>query len=325
MREHEDKTMKITPAFIARQLDAQGVRYDANETAVFARSLEHISATIYEVKYPELKATSLIPVNAAVDPGAEFYTWRLFDRAGAAKRLVNYADDFPRVDVQASENVTPIASYGDAYGYSMQDIRRAALAGVDLDTRRAMAAREALARKIDLVAAFGDDEANIPGFLRDSNVPVVAQDFGAWDAAARTGAEILTDLQKLERSIVLLTNDLEQPDTLLVPPSLMAIIATKPASALVPTVSVLEYFLQKSRYVKNVESWYHLETGDVAGTGQRIVMYKRDPTKVELVLPVEFEQLPPQARNMAFVVNCHARTGGVVFHYPKSAAFMDNC
>ena len=44
---------------------------------------------------------------------------------------------------------------------------------------------------------------------------------------------------------------------------------------------------------------------------------------VELIIPQEFESFPPQARNLSFVVNCHARVGGVSWRYPLAAAYMD--
>jgi hypothetical protein len=307
-----------------------GMHLDADETASFARSLEHVNQQVFEVRYPDLKGTALVPVNGAVDPGADFYTWTLYDRFGRAARIENMADDFPRVDAKGEQFTTPVKSYGDAYAYTVQDLRRASLAQkmglgyLDLDTRRAMAAREAIARKIDSVIAFGDSEVGIPGFLNNANVPIPAVAVGTWENAARTGEEILRDVFKLERAIITDTKDVEQPDTLLLPPSLMAIFATKPASATVPTVSCLEYFLQKARYIRQVESWYHLETAS-AGNAQRIVAYRRDPQKVEAVLPIEFEQLPPQARNLAFTINCHSRCGGTVFHYPHSASYMDGC
>ena len=57
-----------------------------------------------------------------------------------------------------------------------------------------------------------------------------------------------------------------------------------------------------------------MDFADAAGTGPRMLTYQRDPEILELIIPQDFEQFPPQARNLAFVVPCHARIGGVVTH-----------
>ena len=312
--------MTIDPQYVGHQLRTAGIRFDAGETVAFARQLESIAARTYDVVYPDPKSFSLIPIAAGVESMAEFYTWRAFDRAGVAKRIVNFADDVPTVDIQGTENITPIATYADGYQYTLFDMRRAQMLNVDLDQKRALAARDVLNRKIDRVAAFGDAEVNITGFVNNPNVPVVAPTTGNWATAA--DVQILSDLYKMEQTIVTNSRGLEEPDTLVVPPSTMGIIATKPAGVNLQD-TVLDVFLRRSRFIRNVESWYQLETANAAGTGPRIVAYKRDPTKLELVLPLAFEQEPPQARNFAFVVNCLARCGGVVFYYPRSASYMD--
>lgn len=324
--------MRVNPAQAAAVFyELTGQRLDANETATFARQLEHIQAQTYDVLYPEIRALELVPLIGGVDPGAKFFTFRVFDIVGDAKMTANYADDAPRVDTQGAEVTSPIKHYSDAYAYSVDDLRASALAmknlagiGMPLDVRRAQAAAKILGRKVDSNVALGESTiSGLTGFVNNALVPVVAVDFGNWPAA--TGAMILQDLRKLESSIVTLTKDVHKPNTLVLPPSLMGIVASKPASELVPNVTVLEVFLKSSRYIKNVESWYALELADAAGTGPRIVAYDRSPEMLGAVVPLEFNQLPPEARNFAFIVNCEAKAGGTVFFYPKSAAYMDGC
>ena len=75
--------------------------------------------------------------------------------------------------------------------------------------------------------------------------------------------------------------------------------------------------------ITDVDFWHKLDLADAAGTGPRMVTYQRDPEVLELVIPQEFEQFPPQARNLAFVVPCHARVGGVVVYYPLAIVYTD--
>jgi hypothetical protein len=324
--------MKVNPLHAASVFEAlTGVRLDANETAMLARQLEHIQAQTYDVLYPEIRALELVPLIGGVDPGAKWFTFRVFDIFGDAKMTANYADDAPRVDTQGQEVTSPIKHYSDSYIYSVDDLRSSQLAmknlagiGMPLDVRRAQAAAKILGRKVDSNIALGEPSiTGLTGFANNALVPLVTPDFGNWPAA--TGAMILQDLRKLESSIVTLTKDVHKPNTLAVPPSIMGILASKPASELVPNVTVLEVFLKSARYIKNVESWYALETADAGGTGPRLIAYDRSPEMLGAVVPLEFNQLPPEARNFAFIVNCEAKAGGTVWFYPKSGAYMDGC
>jgi hypothetical protein len=51
------------------------------------------------------------------------------------------------------------------------------------------------------------------------------------------------------------------------------------------------------------------------------IVYDRNPEVVKLVIPQEFEIQPPQPRNLAFVVPCFARYGGVSWRYPVAACY----
>lgn len=51
------------------------INLDANESIFFERELEHVKARSYDIKYPEFKATMLIPVSTEAGPGAETITY----------------------------------------------------------------------------------------------------------------------------------------------------------------------------------------------------------------------------------------------------------
>ena len=60
-----------------------------------------------------------------------------------------------------------------------------------------------------------------------------------------------------------------------------------------------------------------------AANKSRIYGFDRNPAVLYQVIPQDFEQMPPQPRNMAFLINCHMRWGGCVSPYPKGVAYMD--
>lgn len=303
--------------YIGRHLN---VRLDARETAILTRQLEYVKSRTYDVKYPAMAARRFIPVSTETPNGADSITYSQWDQYGMAKVVANAADDLPLVDVVAQEFTSPVKSLGDAYTYSIQDLRRVAQSGQPLDAMRAQAARRAIESAIDEIAAFGLPEARLPGLLNHANIPIVAPDTGTW--ATATAEEILADLNKLVNSIVTSTKNVHQPDTLLLDTASFALLASMPTGADLQR-TVLRVFLETNPYIRNVDQWHKLDTADAAGTGPRIVAYQRSPEVMELEIPQEFEQFPPQARNLAFVIPCHARIGGTVVRYPLAIAFMD--
>ena len=295
-------------------------RQDANETAIFARQLEHVYTKTYDVKYPEFKARMFIPLDSSVPTGAETYTYRQFDEIGMADLIANYADDLPDVTLVGKEFTGKCKSLGTSYSYSIQDVRRARMAGLALETALPRVARRATEAKIDKLAAFGDAATGLGGFLNNANVPVISPATGTWSTA--TADNIIADLDKLVNSIVNTTNGVHVPDTLLLPITQFLRLNNLQKSA-ASDKTVLQWYLENNPFIKNIDHWYLLDLADAELDGPRAVCYQRSPDVCGLVIPQEFEQFPPQAKNLAFNVPCHARCGGVKFTYPLACAYMD--
>lgn len=311
----------MTPEQIADYIASnEGSRLDAVQTATLSRQLEYIKAQLYNVRYPDFQARTFIPVSTEVPSGAETITYRQWDQYGMAKVVANAADDIPLVDVIAREFTTKVKSLADGYTFSIQDLRAMAMSGQPIDTMKARAARRAMEAAMDEVAAFGLPEGGMLGFVNHPNVPIIAPDTGSW--ASATAAQIFADLNKLVNSIVTATRGIHKPDTLLLDLDSFNLLASTPVGSDF-SKTLLRVFLDSNPYIRNVDSWSRLDTADVAGTGPRVVAYLRDPEVLQLEIPQDFEQFPPQARNLAFVVPCHARIGGTVIRYPLAIAYMD--
>lgn len=301
--------------------EGHGERFDANETAMFARQLEDIDSELYRVQYPELRGEQIVPVRTAIHEGAEEHTYRVMDQAGVSRIIANYSEDLPRVDVQGREVTVPLFGHGAAYGYSIQDMRRSRMTGLPLDAERAETAREVIATKNDYIIAFGEDSIGAKGFYNNAGVSLVTPVTGTWLTA--TGDQMLDDLLKLERAVILDSNAVEMPDTLVLAPSQYALANAKRLSN--TETSPLKYFLDKSATVKTVEVWARGELADAGGTGPRMAMGKRAPKVLQALLPLPFYQMAPEQRGLGFVINCDSRAGGVIFRRPKAWRYMDGC
>ena len=296
-------------------------RLDANETAILTRQLVDIDARAYDQLYPELKGTMLFPVKSDIDPGAETYLYEVRDHSGKAKRVTNWATDFPSVDTQSGEVEAPLKSYGDCFVYTLQDARRSLMARRSIEDSRALAARAVLARQLDDTIATGDSEVGITGALNNASVPTFSPVTGVWSNSGTDGAEIAQDLMAILSDIRVDSRGSESGDTILLPPSLEEIATRK----LIPNTDVTAMdFFKKNRPGITIETWERLETAGSGGV-PRIMAYSRREEKVCALVPVEFETFPPQQEGLAWKVLCHMRSGGVIFRYPGSARYMDGC
>jgi hypothetical protein len=202
----------------------------------------------------------------------------------------------------------------------VQDWERAALTNIPLDRERALTARNVIAVSVNSLILLGDSTVGVSGLYKDSGVTITSVATGTWSTA--TAAQMLGDLQKLERTIITDSKGVEKPDMLVLPPSLYGRVST--AKLDYSDETALSFFLRTSQSAKGVEVDALLETAGVSSVA-RIVMYTRNPTKLGAVLPLEFGQEPPQAKGFEFEIPCRARCGGTVIRYPGSAGYMDGC
>jgi hypothetical protein len=333
--------MKKTDAEVLRNC----TNLDANESAFFARQLEHIKPKTYDVLYPEYKAMTLIPVDSSAGPGAETVTYRQYDTVGLMKIIANYGDDLPRADTYGKEFFTPVRSLGCSYGYNIQEIRGAQLAGLPLQQRKANAAMRAYQQAVNRIAWFARPSdkqyAGLTGFLYNLNTSKSTAHTGAtssqvaWcGATKKTPDEILIDLNHGPLSIISVSKGVHIPDTILLPPYQWGYIASTPRSTISDT-TILEFFLKSNPGVKSVEwvneldavsplpSTVTSETTAGSGTGDLLVCYKKDPEMLTLEIPQMFEQFAVQERNLEYVIPCHARIAGVIIPYPLSVWIIE--
>lgn len=319
-----DHVERAVAMAIAADPQAFRGRNDASESAFLARQLEHIRAGIFEVRYPELKGRRFVPVLTAVNPGAEDFTYRWFDEVAQAIVVKTYGKNAPRADVFAQEATSKIRGILAAYGWSLQEMRAAMMANVSLDARKAKAARGAIERRIDDLLLVGDAEIAAEGLFTLSGTVTSTADVGGLGTATwitKTSDEILTDLFHMEEKPYIDSKEAESPDTMILPIAQEALISRKRMGD-GDSQTVKQYFLKNAKHIKNIETSIKL-TGIGAGGTDRSVTYRRDPDKLEGVIPVDFEQLPPQWEGYESVTYCHGRCGGVVAYFPKSVHYKD--
>lgn len=287
-----------------------------------ARELEQVLARTFEVQYSDIKYSSVLPISTEVGPGADSFTYRIFDAQGQMKLIADKASDLPRADVLRKEVTHQVRSLGASFGYSIQETRAAAMVpGMNLEQRRANAVRRAYEEKVQDVAFFGDAGVSMDGFFNNANVDKTVP--SKWfDDATITTDEMLEILNEAPTSIVQGSNMKETPNTMLVPYDVYRIISTTARSSTSDT-TVLEFFLRTNPFIRSIEPINELEAAKSDLAKDRIICYDRSPEKVQLHLPRTLEFLPPVRSNLEFTVAAHARIGGVALYYPKSVLYVE--
>lgn len=323
-----------------------GARKDASESMFFARQLEVIRPGLLEVLFPDLEGKKFVPLETAIAPGAEQWTYRSMKKIGRAQMLKSYSDAVPRADSVGQESTVQIRALADMYGYTIQELRAAMLAQLPIDIRKSMAARYAIALLQDEVLFYGhadlnaeQDTANgldagmlnsgLSGLANLSNTTSFTTPTGTAGSQLwrnKTPDEIVADMHGVVNNVVKSTFGIHRPDSMILPLAAYNIAATKRMGD-GSNQTCLDFFLATSPYCKNVDPSYRLDyaqSKNWSGTTGRAVAYEKNPDRLVGLIPVEFEQLPPQNEHFEIRTMCHGRCAGVVPLYSKSISYMDN-
>ncbi|MES2180714.1 MAG: DUF2184 domain-containing protein [Pseudomonadota bacterium] len=298
---------------------------DANETVFFARQLEYIRPKIYDVKRPQLSALTTFPIDTAVPEWAESVTYTMYDATGIAKIISSYADDLPMVGINGKQFTSRVKSLGDAYGWSTAEIRAAAATNTPLQSKLATMAKRGHDIAVNKIAWFGDANANLQGFLSNTNIPVYVTPADGTGSSklwtTKTADQITRDMSELVNLVKTQSLGIHVANELWMPLDEYTLISTKVrgTTANPSADSILKVFQINNPgvTVKPI-----LELADVATYSSLNVMVaiENSVENLQLVLPMAFREYPPQANNLSWKVPCESRIGGVTIEYPFAMA-----
>jgi hypothetical protein len=301
-------------------------RFDSAEDAsvFYARELDHIKTRTYDIEYPEFNATRLFPVESSVDLGMETITYYSYDKTGMASIIADYSDDLPRADALGKPFTAKIRGLGASYAYSIQDMRASRYAGKSLDVRRGEAARLAIDALINRIAWCGDEINGLRGVLSPENqVPIWTPPTNAGGESTKfkdkTPDEILATFSGALGYMSDTTKGVERPDTIVLDESNYIYLATTPRSADSDTTLLkwLSDNLPNIKFDRASELGANTEYNPF-GDQAVMVLYRNDPRKLTIEIPLLFNQLPVQSKNLAFEIQCESRIAGAIIYYPMS-------
>jgi hypothetical protein len=312
------------------------IREDAASSIVFARGLEYIYKKVEEIEFPALRAPDFIPINTEVPAGSLSYSYNQYERTGAAAVIHGMATDLPLVGMKGKNFPAPVITIGCAYGFSIQDVDRAARLEVPLETMLASACRWAIEYLAEVVAAVGLPNEGVVGLTTAPGVTGTTQlSTGTWlhqlnGIAAATAAlpatavaacqGIISDVNALKSKVYDQTNGLHDITTILLPLDLFSALRSVPRSPAFTNDNLRDYI----ETVCNVEidMWNQLNTASSTSHG-RVMAYEKSEEVLRQVMPRPFTQIAPQARGLGWIVPCFAELGGTQVLKPLAVTFMD--
>ena len=290
-------------------------RLDSAQNIFYARELEYILTELVEYDYAKITHRDFFPIDSSAGAAADSIVMRQITRTGMAKIIADYSDEIPTVNAYTEESIGRIRSIAIGAQWSLQEIRAAASTGKPLDREYALAAREAMLRKENVIAFDGDASHNLVGlFSSGTGIPFAAVAGAVW--TSKTPAQILFDMQRASNEPSENTGDNESPDTLALPPAQYNYIHETGAGTSTDT-TIAKYFLANSPTIKRITKHREL-AGKGPGSTDVMVAYEANARKIQLNVPLDIEQLPPERDGLVTRVIYHSRCGGLTIRKPLS-------
>jgi hypothetical protein len=327
----DEAEVQFTADRVTEVMKELGHRCDADESMFLAQQLEFMKAREIVKLYPERRARKFIPISGDVPAGAEQYSYKIYDYRGAAKLIAEHATDLPLFDVTATKETGYIRTMGGAMVFTLDDLDRAALTGQDLSTEQQKAAVKGFEKGENDVLFFGSSKFKLKGFLNQhaangGNVGLHSLPSDGTGASrlwtTKTVTQIIRDLDEMVESVIEQSKNTIVPTTILLPRSRWALLNNTPFSVAGGSEVTIKTWWERNHPGITLDWLYELETAGVGGI-KRAICYRLDEEVLQGQVPLPYDQKPPQARGLSFLVPVRSRIGGVDIKHPLGILYFD--
>lgn len=249
------------------------------------------------------------------------------DAIGMGRSHSGTGGDIPLAEVMYGDQQLKVVMGSIAYQYSIAEMQAASRGNIPLSSDKVAAARLGYERHMYKIAMVGEPEKGLKGLLNHS-IPEVVLATANWDTAS--AQSIITDLANaigVAFDESQMTGDISGlPNTILLPSAKFRLLSTRTVSATSET-SILNYIRANNLLTVNgvdvtIEALPELNTAG-AGNTPRAVIYNRDPSALELILPQDLEFVAPQAKDLDIYVPGHYLYAGLWIKSSKAVIYLD--
>jgi hypothetical protein len=157
-----------------------------------------IEAQVYRTVYQEIQYQDVIPVDTTGPEWVDAITYFSSDAVGQAQWFTGFAQDVPNVELLREKFTTGVSMASIGYRYSMEELGKALLYGIDLTSDKAVASRRVAEEFIDKVAFVGDATKGYTGAVNNASVTATTAPAdgtaSATTFASKTPDQILRDI-----------------------------------------------------------------------------------------------------------------------------------
>jgi hypothetical protein len=294
-------------------------------SGIYARHL--VTATLRELfrfEYPETKWANgeFVAISTTVDEGATEYSFQELGHVGRAKIVADNATDLPYAELEGRNNLRAIHTLGIKIQFSTQDVRTARLQGLfDVASEKSSAAREGHDFALNDLIRSGDLAAGLDGFINAPGIIVLNAATANW--VAGTAEQIITDVSTAINTMIIGSNGVETPNTVVFDLVAWTNVTTRRASTTAPSDTTILAFLQQAHpYITNWTWDVGLSTASQAG-GPAVMIFRKDANRQRAIAPMLLRALPPEQKGLVFEVNFESRFGGVIVPKPLSVLRLE--
>lgn len=304
--------------------ELQNMRTADAGVAFYISQLTNLESKVYETLYPDIIFPELVPVNTSDPEWIDQVAYLSFNGVTMGKFIAANGRDLPQSDIDTNISHIPVNYAGNSFGYSLEELRKAAAMRIPLDAAKARIAYRGAMQHSQQVAFFGDADRNMYGLFNHPNVPLDNSTIN-WNTA--TGNEMVAALNSLLIKVWNQSNTRHVANTLLLPTTIWSIISSKRMDTGTDT-TVLEFFRRNNNSTGvtgqelDIRAVLWLNDAGVGGA-PRMMAYEKNEDNLTMRNPIPWRSLPPQATALCLKIPCEYKISGCEFRYPLSAAYRD--
>ncbi|MEL7299364.1 MAG: major capsid family protein [Pseudomonadota bacterium] len=276
----------------------------------------HIESEVLEREYPEIKYSTLIPVDTQAPEFAASVTFFAQDHTGRAKFINGKGSDVPLVNLSRSKFEQTVNMGGIGYDFSLEEIGAAQDANVKLSTEGANAARQAYEQHVDAVALSGEDQLGVEGFFDMTGVTSTA---ASKTFATSTPQEILAELNDELTAIYKGSLGVDMADTIVLPLDIMGRLSS---TQLAPESDMMIIDLLRRSNIYTAETGRELNITGSHRLSGKAVIYRRDPAVVKMHMPMPLRFIAPQPVGLSIVTLGMYRFAPVNIRRPGAVRYL---
>jgi len=291
----------------------------------YVSQLTNLEAKIYEAKYTNINFAEMVPVNTNVPEWADSWDYISYDAVTLGKFIGSSADDLPTVALSANKTSVPIGYAGNAFDYSLDELRKTQQLRIPVDATKGRAAFRGSQEHTQRVAYFGDASRGMSGLF---NNPNLALDNSTVNWTTATGQEIVDDMNSLLIKVWIDSANTHVPNALAIDSARYAILTSRRMDTGTDT-TIMQFFMLNNLYTtttgQQLRVFPRLQLGG-AGVGgrDRMLAYELNDDNLGMVNPIPWRALAPQMKGLNILVPCEYKVSGVEFRYVFSGAYRDH-